>query len=115
MAAFGLPNFGQLTEAFRKAQQIQQDAQKLQDELDEMELEGSSKDGLVSIWLSGNQQPLRVQIDSSLIDSGKEAIEKATLEALKDAYEVSTTTMKNKMEEITGGLNLGLPGLNSEN
>ncbi|MFL0730556.1 MAG: YbaB/EbfC family nucleoid-associated protein, partial [Prochlorococcus sp.] len=27
MAGFGLPNFGQLTEAFRKAQQIQQDAQ----------------------------------------------------------------------------------------
>ena len=31
MAGFGLPNFGQLTEAFRKAQQIQQDAQKLQE------------------------------------------------------------------------------------
>ena len=33
MAGFGLPNFGQLTEAFKKAKQIQQDAQKLQDEL----------------------------------------------------------------------------------
>jgi len=28
MAGFGLPNFGQLTEAFKKAKQIQQDAQK---------------------------------------------------------------------------------------
>lgn len=45
MAGFGLPNFGQLTEAFRKAQQIQQDAQKLQEELDGMEIEGSSDDG----------------------------------------------------------------------
>ena len=33
MAGFGLPNFGQLTEAYKKAKQIQQDAQKLQDEL----------------------------------------------------------------------------------
>ena len=33
MAGFGLPNFGQLTEAFKKAQQIQQNAQKLQEEL----------------------------------------------------------------------------------
>ncbi len=56
MAGFGLPNFGQLTEAFRKAQQIQQDAQKLQQELEAMELEGQSADGRVSIWLSGNQQ-----------------------------------------------------------
>ena len=29
MAGFGLPNFGQITEAFKKAKQIQQDAQKL--------------------------------------------------------------------------------------
>ena len=57
MAGFGLPNFGQLTEAFRKAQQIQQNAQKLQEELDAMEIEGSSPDGRASIWLSGNQQP----------------------------------------------------------
>ena len=38
MAGFGLPNFGQLTEAFKKAKQIQQDAQKLQDELENMEI-----------------------------------------------------------------------------
>lgn len=39
MAGFGLPNFGQLTEAFKKAQEIQQNAQALQDELDGMEIE----------------------------------------------------------------------------
>ena len=50
MAGFGLPNFGQLTEAFRKAQQIQQNAQKLQEELDAMEIERSSPDGRASIW-----------------------------------------------------------------
>ena len=111
MAGFGLPNFGQLTEAFRKAQQIQQDAQKLQEELDAMEIEGSSSDGRASIWLSGNQQPLRVQLDPSLITEGKDACEAATLAALQSAYENSTTTMKERMEELTGGLNLNLPGM----
>ena len=53
MAAFGLPNFGQLTEAFKKAQQIQEDAQKLQEELDSMEIEGSNEDGRAKIWLTG--------------------------------------------------------------
>ena len=67
MAGFGLPNFGQLTEAFRKAQQIQQDAQKLQEELDAMEIEGSSSDGRASIWLSGNQQPLQGELDPTLL------------------------------------------------
>ena len=101
MAGFGLPNFGQLTEAFRKAQQIQQDAQKLQDELDAMELEGSSSDGRASVWVSGNQQPLRVRVAPELVADGAEATEAAVLEALKAAYERSTATMKERMEAVS--------------
>ena len=115
MAGFGLPNFGQITEAFKKAHQIQQDAQKLQEELDSMELEGTSEDGRVSIWLSGNQQPLRVNIENSLLQEKKEIVESAILEAIKKAHESSTANMKNRMQELTGGLNLNLPGLTDEN
>jgi DNA-binding YbaB/EbfC family protein len=111
MAGFGLPNFGQLTEAFRKAQQIQQDAQKLQEDLDAMELEGKSSDGLASVWLTGNQQPLKVRLAPELLSSGQEAVETAVLEALKSAYEISTGTMRERMEDLTGGLDLNLPGL----
>ena len=111
MAGFGLPNFGQLTEAFKKAQQIQQDAQKLQEELDAMEIEGSSDDGRASIWLSGNQQPLRVKLDPGLLAEGQAACEEATLTALQAAYDKSTATMKERMQELTGGLDLNLPGL----
>ncbi|MEI6829206.1 MAG: YbaB/EbfC family nucleoid-associated protein [Synechococcaceae cyanobacterium ELA445] len=109
MSGFGLPNFGQLTEAFRKAQQIQQDAQKLQDDLDALELEGTSTDGRASVWLSGNQQPIRIRLAPELVSDGAEATEAAALEALKAAYELSTNTMKERMEQLTGGLNL--PGL----
>ena len=111
MAGFGLPNFGQLTEAFRKAQQIQQDAQKLQDELDAMELEGRSQDGRVSVWLSGNQQPLRVNVDPALMAESAETAAATILEALQAAHERSTSTMREKMEALTGGLDLNLPGL----
>ncbi|KMM17764.1 YbaB/EbfC family nucleoid-associated protein [Synechococcus sp. GFB01] len=111
MAGFGLPNFGQLTEAFKKAQELQQNAQKLQEELDAMELEGRSGDGRASIWLSGNQQPLRVRLAPELLAEGHERCEAAVLEALVAAYELSTGTMKTRMEELTGGLNL--PGLGS--
>ena len=57
MAGFGLPNFGQLTEAFKKAQQIQQDAQKLQEELDAMEIEGSSVDGKPAFGCQATNSP----------------------------------------------------------
>jgi DNA-binding YbaB/EbfC family protein len=111
MAGFGLPNFGQLTEAFKKAQQIQQDAARLQEELEAMELEGQSSCGRASVWLSGNQQPLKVRLAPELLAEGAATAEAATLEALQNAYDASTTTMKQRMEELTGGLNLNLPGL----
>ena len=76
-----------------------------------MEIEGSSADGRASIWLSGNQQPLRVKLDPSLLSEGQEAAEAATLEALQAAYERSTGTMKERMQELTGGLDLNLPGM----
>ncbi len=114
MAGFGLPNFGQITEAFKKAQQIQQDAQKLQEELDSIEIQGSNEDGRVNVWLSGNQKPLRVSIDDSVFKENKEFLETAFLTAIQVAHENSTTNMKNKMQELTGGLNLNLPGIKDE-
>ncbi len=74
-------------------------------------LEGQSNDGRASVWLSGNQQPLRVRLDPALLQEGQQASEAATLEALQAAYEQSTATMKGRMEELTGGLNLNLPGM----
>ncbi len=113
MAGFGLPNFGQLTEAFKKAKEIQQNAQKLQDELESMEIEGRSDDDMIKVWISGNQIPLRVEVNEKISNSNKEEIEKNILEAIKKAHESSTTQMKERMNDLTGGLNLNLPGLDN--
>ncbi len=113
MAGFGLPNFGQLTEAFKKAKEIQQNAQKLQDELESMEIEGKSNDEMIKVWISGNQLPLRVEVNENIATADKETIENNILEAFKKAHESSTTTMKERMNELTGGLNLNLPGLDN--
>ena len=113
MAGFGLPNFGQLTEAFKKAKQIQQDAQKLQYELENMEIEGKSDDEMVTVWISGNQLPLRVEVQENIINLDKEKIEQNFLQAIQKAHELSTTTMKERMNDLTGGLNLNLPGFDN--
>ena len=113
MAGFGLPNFGQLTEAFKKAKQIQQDAQKLQEELENMEIEGKSDDEMVKVWISGNQLPLKVEVQENILDSSKEKIEQNILQAIQKAHELSTTTMKERMNDLTGGLNLNLPGFDN--
>ena len=113
MAGFGLPNFGQITEAFKKAKQIQQDAQKLQEELELMEIEGKSEDDSVKVWISGNQVPLRVKVSKNILNLDEETIEKNILDAIKQAHESSTKTMKDRMNDLTGGLNFNLPGFDA--
>jgi nucleoid-associated protein EbfC len=106
---FGLGKMKELAEAFKKAQEVQQGAKQLQEELEQMEIEGQSTDGLVKVVMSGNQEPLRVQISPDAMGQGPEALSELVTTAMKDAYEKSTATMRERMEELTSGLNL--PGM----
>ncbi len=105
----GLGKMKELASAFQKAQQVQEGAKKLQEELETMEIEGKSSDGLVTVILSGNQEPLGVQITSEAAGKGAEALSAMVTEAMKDAYAKSTETMRSRMEELTSGLSL--PGM----
>lgn len=106
---FGLGKIKELQEAFQKAQQVQEGAKVLQEELERMEIAGKSEDGLVTVLMSGNQEPLSIQIDPAALEKGADGLAEAVTEAMKAAYAESTETMRSKMEELTSGLNL--PGM----
>ncbi|MDV3352559.1 YbaB/EbfC family nucleoid-associated protein [Leptolyngbyaceae cyanobacterium CCMR0082] len=106
---FGLGKMKELSEAFKKAQQVQEGAKKLQEELELMEIEGQSGGGLVKVILSGNQEPKRVSISPEAMNEGAEVLSDLVSAAMRDAYLKSTETMRERMEELTGGLQL--PGL----
>ena len=103
---FGLGKMKELTEAFKKAQQVQEGAKRLQEELEQMEITGESGGGLVQVVMSGNQEPLRVTISPNALNEGADVVSDLVTAAMKDAYARSTETMRQKMEELTGGLNL---------
>ena len=90
-----------------------EDAQKLQDELENMEIEGKSDDEMIKVWISGNQLPLKVEVQENILNANKEQIEQNILQAIQKAHELSTTTMKERMNDLTGGLNLNLPGFDN--
>lgn len=105
----GLGKMKELAEAFKKAQQVQQGAQQLQMELEEMKIEGKSSDGSVKVVVSGNQEPRSATISPEAIEKGADALSALVTEAMKDAYEKSTETMRSRMEELTSSLNI--PGM----
>jgi DNA-binding YbaB/EbfC family protein len=106
---FGLGKIKEFQEALQKAQQVKEGAEKLQQDLEKMEIQGSSSDGLVIVTMSGNQEPLGIVISAEAVSKGTDALAELITEAMKAAYAQSTETMRAKMEELTGGLNL--PGL----
>jgi len=106
---FGLGKMRELADAVKKAQKVHEGARQLQEDLEQMEIEGEAGGGLVKVVMSGNQEPLRVEISPDALGEGAEVLADLVTAAMKDAYAKSTATMREKMEELTGGLNL--PGL----
>ncbi len=106
---FNLGKMKELTDAFKKAQQVQEGAKQLQEELEEMEVEGVAGGGLVKVYMNGNQRPLRTELSPDVLSEGADVVSDLVTSALKDAYEKSTMTMRTKMEDLTSGLNI--PGL----
>ena len=106
---FGLGKMKELTEAFKKAQQVQEGAKRLQEELEQMEIEGEAGGGLVKVVRSGNQEPRSVTISPDALGEGAEVLSDLVSAAMKDAYVKSTNTMRQRMEELTAGLNI--PGM----
>lgn len=107
---FGLGKMKELAEAIKKAQQVQEGAKQLQEDLEAMEIGGESGGGMVKVFMSGNQEPLRVEISPAAVEEGAEVLSDLVAAAMKDAYVKSTNTMRERMEDLTGGLDL--PGLN---
>ena len=106
---FGLGKMKELKEAFQKAQQVQEGAKKLQEELEQMVIEGTAGGGMVKVSMSGNQEPRDVVISEEALGEGADVLSDLVKAAMLDAYNKSTATMREQMEELTGGLSL--PGL----
>ena len=106
---FGLGKMKELADAFKNAQQVQEGAKRLQEELEVMEIVGEAGGGLVKVTVSGNQEPRRVEIASQALTEGVDVLSDLVTAAMKDAYNKSTATMRERMEELTSGLEL--PGM----
>jgi DNA-binding YbaB/EbfC family protein len=83
----------------------------MQAELDQIEVEGTSGGGLVSVTLSGKGEMKSVKIDDTLIKpSEKEIVEDLIVAAHADARRKAEVLLQEKMKDVTGGLPLP-PGM----
>lgn len=100
-----------LADLMKQAQQLQTKMAELQQELETLEVEGTSGGGLVTVRLSAKGELRGVKIDASLMKPDEaEILEDLIVAAHAEARRRAEQAMQEKMKEITGGLPLP-PGL----
>ena len=93
----------------KKAQQMQANMEKAQEELATIEVEGQAGAGMVKVVMTCKHDVRRVSIDASVMDD-KEMLEDLIAAALNDATRRVETTTQERMAGFTSGLNLP-PGM----
>lgn len=96
---------GALGGLMKQAQKMQEDMQKAQAEIANLEVTGASGGNMVSVVMNGRHDVLRVSIDDSVMDD-KEMLEDLVAAAVNDAVRQIETQSKDKMSGMTNGMNL---------
>jgi nucleoid-associated protein EbfC len=100
----------------KQAAQLQSKMQEMQNELGNVEVEGTSGGGLVAVRMTAKMDVKAIKIDPSLMKAEeREILEDLLVTALADARRKAEAAMQEKMQSLAGGLGLppGLLGLGS--
>jgi DNA-binding YbaB/EbfC family protein len=97
---------GGLGNIMKQAQKMQEDMQRVQEELANMEITGQAGGGMVKVVMTGRHDLKRVNIDDSLMSDDKEMLEDLIAAAVNDAVRQLEQTSKERMSGLTDGMNL---------
>lgn len=97
---------GGIGNLMKQAQQMQENMQKLQAKIAEMEVEGASGAGLVKVVMTGKHDVKRITIDPSLLADDKDMLEDLVAAAVNDAVRKVEALTQEKMSSATAGLPL---------
>lgn len=93
----------------KQVQKMQENMQKAQAQLADVEVEGVSGAGMVKVTMTCRNDVRRVQIDAGVMDD-KEMLEDLIAAAINDAIRKAEATTQEKMGAFTQGLSLP-PGM----
>ena len=98
---------GGLGSMMKQAQKMQEDVQRAQAEIAQLEVTGESGGGLVAVTLNGQHDCKRVKIDPSLMeDDDQEMLEDLIAAAINDSVQKLAVETKSRMSNVTAGMNL---------
>ena len=100
---------GNIAQMMQKAQRMQENMQKVQDELAQMEVTGQAGGGMVKITITGKMETRKVHIDPSVL-ADAEMLEDLVAAAMNDAVAKANEESNKRMSAVTAGMPLP-PGM----
>jgi len=106
-------NKGNMTQLLKQARDVQKKIEEVQNELDDLIIEGDSGGGMVKVVVNGKQQLLELTIDQDAIKEDKELLEDLIISAVNNALTKSLEESQNRMNAVTGNMlgGMNIPGL----
>lgn len=98
---------GGFGDIMKQAQKMQEDMQRVQDEIAATEVQGEAGAGMVKVIMTGRHDVKRVDIEPSLLAADKEMLEDLVAAAVNDANRRVEKAAQDKMASVASGL--GLP------
>ncbi len=92
----------------KQAQAMQENLQKAQDELAQLEVEGQAGGGMVRVRATCKHEIREVSIEDALMSDDKEMLEDLIAAAMNDLNRKIEETVQERMAGVTGGM--PLPG-----
>ena len=96
---------GGIGNLMKQAQKMQEDMQKAQADVANLEVEAESGGGMVKLLMTGQHQCKRVTIDPTVMED-KEMLEDLIAAAINDGAKKVDQATKEKMAGVTAGMNL---------
>lgn len=96
-------NLGNL---MKEAQKMQQRMQEAQQQLSDLIVNGESGGGMVVITMNGRHDVSKVKIKPTLLDDDVEMLEDLVAAAINDAVRKIEKVSKDKITQLTKGLNI---------
>lgn len=97
---------GGIGNLMKQAQKMQEDMQKAQEELANLEVTGQAGGGMVSVVMTGRYDVKRVTIDPSLMKDDKDMLEDLFAAAVNDAVRQIEKRSQERMAGMTAGMSL---------
>ena len=101
---------GGIGNLMRQAQQMQENMQKAQAELSNLEVTGESGAGMVKVVLNGRHEAKKVTIEPKLVSEDLEMLQDLVAAAINDAARKIEERSKEKYADLMSGMNLP-PGM----